>query len=204
MGLDQFAKGMIIAELAEGTSEAAIRIKEMSAEKGLQTAAIRQGLPRRLGIVDVHQAGGGLAIDQHFRAAGARRGLHRVNKLPLGPGQAAIGIIGQGRPQACPEHDQHDLAVRGPHQAGLKALGRGQGLLFPEDRLDLEIRQVLLRQGLDDVPRQGPFMIQVGGGRDEDTNQRIGHRHTRGRRRRWGAWKGSRFGEGRESPLLER
>ena len=184
LGLDQFAKGMIIAELAEGAPKAAIGVEEMGAEKGFETAAVRQGLPRRLGIVDVHQAGGGLAIDQHLRAAGARRGLHRVDEFPLGPGQTAIGVVGQGRPQARPKHDQHDLAVRGPHQPRLKALRRGQGLLLPQDRLHLEIGQILLGQGLDDAARQGPLMIQVGRRRDEDANQGIGHRHTCGRRRR--------------------
>ena len=107
-----------------------------------------------------------------------RRGLHRVDKLPLGPGHAPIGVIRQGRPQARPQHDQHDFTIRRPHQSRLEALGRGQGLLFPQHRLDLEIRQIFLRQGLDDAPGQGPLMIQVGGGRDEDADQGVSHRHT--------------------------
>ena len=187
LGLDQIPKGPIRAELAEGPPEAAVRIEKMGTEELFHALPVRQGLPGRLRIGDVHQAGGILAIHQNLRPARPRRGLHRLHEFPFGTRHPAIGVPRQRRTQAGPEHDQDDLALRGTDQASLEALGGGQCLLFPEDSLDLEIGQVLLPQGLDDVLDQGTLVLQVGGGRDEDADPWLSHAGLPGQWRRGSA-----------------
>jgi hypothetical protein len=169
----QLAECRIAVEVPECAPEGVVFVEEIGAEEVIEPTPVLHRLARAGAIGDVHQLRRRLAIDQHLRRAGARRGLDGVDELPLGAGHAPVGFLRQRRAEPGPEDHQHDLAVLGLGQAGLEGAIGGERLFLPQHRLELEIGQILPAQALDDVLDGGALVLHVGGRGDEHADARV-------------------------------